>query len=88
MLLARSRVDGSSDTMVYTTGLMEKLAVALRSRTSVPAAQDSAVLGCVGIPRKPIMLGVEVSFFAFLFSLVMLRRCLRLWSWRAWIEGV
>jgi hypothetical protein len=35
---------------------MEKLAVALRRRTSVPMAQDSDVLRCVGMPRKPIML--------------------------------
>lgn len=56
MLLARRRVDGISDTIVYTTGPMEKLAVALSRITSVPAAQASAVLGGVWIPKKPIML--------------------------------
>lgn len=56
MLLARRRVDGISDTIVYTTGLMEKLAVALSKSTSVPAAHASAVLGCEWIPRKPMML--------------------------------
>lgn len=56
MDLARSRVEGISDTMVYTTGPMEKLAAALRSSTMVPAVQASAVLGGVWMPMKPVML--------------------------------
>jgi hypothetical protein len=45
MDFARRRVDGISDTMVYTTGATEKSAVADIRRTIVPAVQDVAVEG-------------------------------------------
>lgn len=45
MDLDRRRVDGISETMVYTTGPTEKSATAERRRTMVPAVQDVAVDG-------------------------------------------
>lgn len=54
--LARKRVEGISETMVYTMGPIEKSAVADISRTIVPAAHDVAVVGSLGTPIHPVML--------------------------------
>lgn len=53
---ARSRVDGISETIVYTTGATEKSATALRRRIMVPAVQEVAVVGLDGMPIPPAML--------------------------------
>ena len=53
MDLERRRVDGISETIVYTTGATEKSAVADNRRTMVPAVQEVAVEGCEGMPIPP-----------------------------------
>ena len=61
MDLARNRVDGTSDTIVYTTGPTLKFAVALIRSTIVPAAHASAFDGVSWIPMNPVMLSLLVS---------------------------
>lgn len=56
MDFARRRVEGISDTMVYTTGPTEKSATAERSKTIEPAVHDVAVVGFDGIPMPPATL--------------------------------
>lgn len=54
--LARNRVEGISETIVYTIGPMEKSAVADIRSTIVPAAHDVAVVCLSGIPMHPVTL--------------------------------
>lgn len=62
MVLARRRVEGISETMVYTTGPTEKSATADRRSIMVPAVQDSASDGVDGTPIPPATLIVCVNW--------------------------